>query len=86
MAFCGNVVDLVEKHKVLDDKEEFVKWKRFDGINPDDSNLQVYIEKSIVPEFKTKDIVKIDKFSYNCMESGEQLTLLFIKHDNDVYG
>ena len=86
MAFCGNVVDLVEKHKVLDDKEEFVKWKRFDGITPDDSNLQVYIEKSIIPDFKTRDSLRIELITYKTAESAEQVSLLFIKNDNNVYG
>ena len=27
MAFCGNMIELVEKHKVLDEKENFVQWK-----------------------------------------------------------
>ena len=86
MAFCGNVVDLVEKHKVLDDKEEFVKWKKFDGITHNDSNLQVYIEKCIIPEFKIKDFIKIDLLTYNTLESGEQVALLFIKKEDNVYG
>ena len=86
MAFCGNVVDLVEKHKVLDDKEDFVRWKRFDGISHHDSNLQVYIEKNVVPEFKTRDSLRIELITYNTAESAEQVNLLFIKKDNDVYG
>ena len=46
--FCGNVLELVEKHKILSDKEEFIKWANFDGIPPNDPYLKVYIEKSLI--------------------------------------
>jgi len=56
MAFCGNVLELVEKHKVLDDDIEFVQWTTF----RDDPDVEVFIEKSILPELEQKDLIVID--------------------------
>jgi len=38
--FCGNVIELVEKHKIFEDYEDFVEWKEIEN-NPD---VEVFIE------------------------------------------
>ena len=80
MAFCGNVIELVEKYKVLDEKENFVLWK--DII--DNPNIEVYIENDLIQELAEKDIVLIDVAVGEL--NGDQIGLLFLKKQNDVYG
>jgi hypothetical protein len=80
MAFCGNVIELVEKHKVIDEKEEFLQWKDIEG-NP---NIEVYIENDLISEFEDKRIILIDVAIGELNE--EQIGLLFIKKQKDVYG
>ena len=48
MAFCGNVLELVEKYKVLEDYPEFIRWTEIEG----QPNVELYIEKDIIPELK----------------------------------
>ncbi|MFX1442209.1 MAG: hypothetical protein ACFFHV_02240 [Promethearchaeota archaeon] len=80
MAFCGNVIELVEKHKVLDEKENFFQWKEIED-NPD---IEIYIENDLISEFKEKKVVFIDIAIGEL--NGEQIGLLFIKKQKDVYG
>ena len=80
MAFCGNVLELVEKHKVVDDKEDFIQWKEIEG----KPNIDVYIENDLISEFMEKDLVLIDVAIGEL--NGEQIGLLFIKKQKDVYG
>jgi len=86
MAFCGNVIELVEKHKILDDKEEFIKWTEFDNISSSVSaNLQVYIEKNELNELLKKNVIVIDAIIAE-NKNNEKIGLLFIKKENNVYG
>jgi len=80
MAFCGNVLELVEKHKVVDDKEDFIQWKEIEG-NP---NIDVYIENDLISEFMEKELVLIDVAIGEL--NGEQIGLFIIKKQKDVYG
>lgn len=80
MAFCGNVIELVKKHKVLDEKENFFQWKEIEG----KPNIEVYIENDLISEFKEKKLVLIDVAIGEV--NGEQIGLLFIKKQKDVYG
>lgn len=85
MAFCGNVIELVEMHKILDDKEEFIKWTEFDNISSVGANLLVYIEKNELNELMKKDLIVIDAIIGET-KNNEKIALLFIKKDNNVYG
>ena len=80
MAFCGNIIELVEKHKVLDEKENFIQWEEI----IDDPNIEVYIENDLMQELTQKTIVLIDVALGEL--NGEQMGLLFLKKQNDVYG
>ncbi len=80
MAFCGNVIELVEKHKVLDEKENFIQWNEI----IDDPNIEVYIENDLIQELTQKTIVLIDVALGEL--NGEQMGLLFLKKQKDVYG
>ena len=81
MAFCGNVIELVEMHKILDDKEEFINW----DISSISVNLQVYIEKSLINELMKNNFIVIDALIGETKNS-EKIGLLFIKKENNVYG
>lgn len=85
MAFCGNAIELVELHKILDDKEEFIKWTEFDSISSVGANLQVYIEKNELNDLKKKNLIVIDAYIAETKTS-EKIGLLFIKKENNVYG
>ena len=85
MAFCGNAIELVELHKILDDKEEFIKWTEFDSISSVGANLQVYIEKNELNDLKKKNRIVIDAYIAETKTS-EKIGLLFIKKENNVYG
>ena len=86
MAFCGNVIELIEMHKILDDKEDFIKWTEFDNISSSvGAKLQVYIEKNELNELMKKNIIVIDALIGET-KNNEKIGLLFIKKDNNVYG
>ena len=55
IAFCGNVVELVEKQDVIEDGHfvEFMEYKH-------EPNIKVFIEEEIIPELKLKDQILID--------------------------
>ncbi len=80
MAFCGNVLELVAKHKVVDDKEDFIQWKEIEG----KPNIEVYIENDLISEFMEEDLVLIDVAIGEL--NGEQIGLFIIKKQKDVYG
>ena len=81
MACCGNILELVEKHKILDEEENFVKWTDF-GENFED--VEVYIEKVIIPELIDQDFIIIDA-AVGKLQNDEKFGMLFIKKDDDVY-
>ena len=80
MAFCGNVLELVEKSKVLEDYPVFVPWTEFEG----QPNVEVYIEKDLIPEVEKKDLILIDVVLGEV--NGKQMGMLFMKKSSDVYG
>ena len=80
MAFCGNVVELVKKFKIIEEKGDFIQWKEIMG----DSQVEVYIETNLIPEFKNMDLLLIDVAIGQI--DGEKIGMLFIKKQNDVYG
>ena len=80
MAFCGDVLELVEKYKVLEDYPEFVLWNEVEG----QPNVEVYIEKDIIPEIEKKDLILIDAIVGEV--NGKQMGMLFMKKTSNVYG
>ncbi|MGQ4875115.1 MAG: hypothetical protein ACTSVV_17030 [Promethearchaeota archaeon] len=80
MTFCGNVLELIEREKIIESPFEFVKWS--DIINND--GIDVYIEKSIIPELDQKEEMIIDAAIGEI--NGKKIGMLFIKKDKNVYG
>lgn len=80
MSFCGNVLELVEKYKVLEDKGQFILWTNIEN-NP---GIEVYIEEKILPEIEEDDLVFIDAIIADI--KGEKSAFLFIRKNKDVYG
>ena len=80
MAFCGDVLELVEKYKVQEDYPEFVQWTEIEG-HP---NVEVYIEKDIIPEMEKKELILIDAVVGEV--NGKQVGMLFMKKTSNVYG
>ena len=78
--FCGNVVELVEKHKVLDESIKFIPWNDDNKYN----DVEIYIEESIIPELTNEALITIDVAIG--LIKGEKFGLLFIKKDPNVYG
>ena len=81
MAVCGNMLELVEKHKILNEEENFVKWTKFKENN---DKIEVYIEKDIMPELINQHFILIDA-AVGKLQNGEKFGMLFIKKDDDVY-
>ena len=79
IAFCGNVVELVNKQDVLDDGHfiEFMDYKH-------EPNIKVFIEDEIISELKSKEEVLIDVAIGEVYD--EKIAMLFIKKSNNVYG
>ncbi len=75
------MLELVEKHKILDEEENFVKWTDFDENFED---VEVYIEKVVIPELIDQEFIIIDA-AVGKLQNGEKFGMLFIKKDNDVY-
>ena len=74
-------MELVEKKELFDGSLEFVKWTDFE----EDSRVEVYIEKSIVPELEEKDRILIDAAIGEV--NNKKIAMLFIKRENpDMYG
>jgi len=81
MSFCGNVLELVEKNKVLDGYPEFVQWADID----EDIDIEVYMEKSIIPELEERGLIMIDAIISDI--KGKKVGLLFMKKlNNNTYG
>ena len=85
MRFCGNVVELVEEYKILDDAE-FVRLKNTEIENQQiqSAYIEVYVEKEIIPELEKKPLTIIDVAVGEA--GGERIGMLFIKKDSNVYG
>ena len=84
LSFCGNVLELVEKQKIHDDSE-FIQWTEFEEISLDYPNVEVYIEKELLPELNQKNLILIDAVIGKGGD-GETFGLLFMKKEKDVYG
>ena len=85
MSFCGNVVELVEKYKVYND-DDFIEWKDtnvYENIN-NCLEIEVYIEKKIIPQLEKKPLIIIDAAIGDV--SGNKVGILFLKKDSNVYG
>ena len=80
MAFCGDVLELVEKYKVQEDYPEFVRWTEVEG----QPNVELYIEKDIIPEMEKKNLILIDVVVGEV--NGKQVGMLFMKKTSNVYG
>ena len=80
MAFCGDVLELVEKYKVLEDYPEFVQWTEFEGA----PNVEVYVEKDIIPELEKKELILIDVIVGEV--EGKQIGMLFMKKNSNTNG
>ena len=85
MSFCGNFVEMVEKHKV-DFDTDFILWSdtNLDDKKPQKGEIEVYIERSIIPELEEKSMVIIDAAKGEV--SNKTVGVLFIKKDSNVYG
>ena len=79
--FCGNVLELVKKKKLLEESQDFIKWTEFkDNFN----QIEVYIEKDLIPEIEQNEEMFIDAFITNM--KGKDKGFFFIKNkNNDVY-
>ena len=85
MSFCGNIVELVEKYKVYNDND-FIGWKNtniYEKLN-NDLEIEVYIEKKIIPQLEKKPLIIIDAAIGEV--SGNKVGILFMKKDSNVYG
>jgi len=71
----------VEKHKILNEEENFTKWTEF---KEDIYKIEVYIEKIILPELINQQFILIDA-AVGKLQNGEKFGLLFIKKENNVY-
>jgi hypothetical protein len=80
MAFCGNVLELVEKNKIIKG-EDFIKWTDFKECI---DNIEVYIEKDILPDLITHENILIDA-AIREFKNGNKFGLLFFKKDDGVY-
>lgn len=85
MSFCGNFVEMVEKHKV-DEDMDFILWSdtNLDDEKVNKAEIEVYIEKSIIPELEEKSLIIIDAAKGEI--SNKTVGVLFIKKDSNVYG
>ena len=85
MFLCGNFVELVEKYKLLDDYD-FIKLKDTDIENEQfkAKYIEVYIEKSIIPELEEKPLTIVDAALGEVKY--KKVGLLFIKKKSNVYG
>ena len=85
MSLCGNFVELVEKFKLLDD-DDFIKLNDTDIENEQfkAENIEVYIEKLIIPELEEKPLTIVDVAVGEV--KGKKVGLLFIKKNANTYG
>jgi hypothetical protein len=85
MSLCGNFVELVEKFKLLGD-DDFFKLKDTDIENEQlkAKQIEVYIEKLIIPELEGKPLTIVDAVVGDV--KGKKVGLLFIKKNSNVYG
>ena len=76
------MIELVEKHKVMDGYPEFVEWKEFER----QPAIEVYIEKAVVPDMQFHETILIDAFVGQTY-GDEAIGMLFMKRqDTSSYG
>ncbi|NHJ20003.1 MAG: hypothetical protein EAX91_03595 [Candidatus Lokiarchaeota archaeon] len=85
MCFCGNVVELVEQHKILND-DDFIQLNDSEIENKQMKTkpINVYIEKKIIDEFEAQPLTIVDVAVGDI--DGKKVGMLFIKKNLDVYG
>ncbi len=71
----------MEKHKILNEEENFTKWTEFKEYI---YKIEVYIEKVIIPELINQQFILIDA-AVGKLQNGQKFGLLFIKKENNVY-
>ncbi|TFF69023.1 MAG: hypothetical protein EU516_01525 [Promethearchaeota archaeon] len=85
MSFCGNFVEMVEKQKVEEDSD-FILWtdSNLDELKFKESEIEIYIEGSIIPELEEKSMIIIDAAKGEV--KNRTVGVLFIKKESNVYG
>lgn len=85
MSFCGNVVELVEKYKVVNDMD-FILWNDTNIENNDSGieKVEIYIEEKILEELEIKPLIIIDAVTRETEDS--KVGMLFMKKEPHVYG
>jgi hypothetical protein len=81
MSICGNFVELVERSKVFTDTD----FERCFDTNLENNNeIEIYIERTIIPELEEKSLIIIEAAIGN-VES-QEVGMLFIKRNSNAYG
>lgn len=85
MSFCGNIVELVEKYKVVNDMD-FILWNDTNIENNDSGieKIEIYIEEKILEELEIKPLIIIDAVTRETEDS--KVGMLFMKKESHVYG
>jgi len=85
MSFCGNIVELVEKYKVVNDMD-FILWNDTNIENNDSGieKVEIYIEEKILEELEIKPLIIIDAVTRETEDS--KVGMLFMKKEPHVYG
>jgi hypothetical protein len=85
MSFCGNVVELVEKHKVVNDMD-FILWNdtNIENNNAEMDQVEIYIEEKILRELEIKPLIIIDAVTKET--ENFKVGMLFMKKESNVYG
>lgn len=85
MSFCGNIVELVEKYKVVNDMD-FILWNDTNIENNDSEieKIEIYIEEKILEELEIKPLIIIDAVTRETEDS--KVGMLFMKKESHVYG
>ena len=83
--FCGNVLELINKSKLLDEMDEFVEWQDVEDNVGGEVQVEVFIEKSILPELSNPEFL-IDG-AIGTMSNDRKMGMLLLRDPSkDVYG
>ena len=84
MSFCGNVVELVEKDKVVNDMD-FFQWNdtNIGNYHSEIEKVEIYIEEKVLEELENKPMVIIDAVTKETKDS--KVGMLFMKKESNVY-
>jgi len=84
MSFCGNVVELVEKYKVVNDMD-FFQWNdtNIGNYHSEIEKVEIYIEEKVLEELENKPMVIIDAVTKETKDS--KVGMLFMKKESNVY-